>query len=772
MMKALRIVMLAALAVVVPRAWGQQWMSQLPSKAESEQTFQDYLRAFEQYYREHPIDMNKEKLAPRATFVSAEDIQDRVALETYKLFRRWQWLMEPRTYPSGRLDLEAIDAARMSLDADDLHLVESQAAANPLNLKMAAGKLIWPPPGPIWKLLGPTNAVGGTNMGRVNSIQFDPANKNIIYIGAPDGGVWKSTNGGGNWTPLFDAQPTLSVGDVVIDPKNANVLYVATSDPFGYGTPFWGGTYSVGVRKSTNGGSTWAATGLNWTVAQNRTIRRLAIHPTDGNILLAATSAGVFRTTNGGATWSQVLAASAYDAEFQPNDGNIVYVTTTEVLKSTNAGASFTPLTAAACTSGRYSLKIAPSQPATIYTLCANATVQKSTNSGATWTTTPAPGVTLYGYYDTVLAVSPVNPDNVYVAGFNMKQTTNGGTTWSLVNVAGHVDNHCIRFLPGSGTTLLVGNDGGIFKSANSGVTWTSLNSTLAISQFYGLGISKTSPAIMELGAQDNGNMKDSSGAFTSITDADGMLGFIDWSNANVIYASTQYGSLLRSTNGGSTFTNISTQAGGSWVTPWQQDPKVANTIYAATDKVYKSTNQGTNWTAISGTLSGIGTFAVLQVAPSNTQFIYAGSGTVLYRTANGGGSWTNISAGLPLASNYLTGIAVNDTNPEVLYVTFSGYIAQEKVYRSTNGGATWVNISGSLPNMPVDCIVHENKPTNPLYVGTDAGVYYIDDTLSGWIPYKTGLPNVIVDHLQIHYGTKVIRAATYGRGSWEAPLK
>jgi photosystem II stability/assembly factor-like uncharacterized protein len=275
----------------------------------------------------------------------------------------------------------------------------------------------------------------------------------------------------------------------------------------------------------------------------------------------------------------------------------------------------------------------------------------------------------------------------------------------------------------------------------------------------------------MEAGAQDNGNMKYNAGTWTNITNADGMRGFIDWSNPNVIYVSIQYGGLFRSTDGGSTFTGISTPSSGSWVTPWMQDPTVANTIYAATDKVYKSTNQGTTWTAISPALAGIGTFEVLAVAQASSSVIYAGSGTKLYRTRNGGATWIDITAGLPVATNYLTGIAIHDYDPSIVYVTFSGYDAAKKVYKSCDSGATWTNISGSLPNIPVDSIVHEKKYNNPLYVGTDGGVYYLNDDLSDWVPYKFGLPNVIVDWLEIHYGTGVIRAASYGRGVWQAPL-
>ena len=116
---------------------------------------------------------------------------------------------------------------------------------------------------------------------------------------------------------------------------------------------------------------------------------------------------------------------------------------------------------------------------------------------------------------------------------------------------------------------------------------------------------------------------------------------------------------------------------------------------------MYKSVDQGTTWVAASGALAGIAQFTVLKVAQSDTQVLYAGSGTKLYRTTNGGGAWTDITSGLPVATNFLTHVAINDTNPDIAYATFSGYVAGEKVYRTLNGGGSWTNISGTLPNMP-----------------------------------------------------------------------
>ena len=757
------IAVLCFLAAAPLNARAQQWAANLPKKSPQELTFKDFQKAFHEYSQQHPVPMEQENVAPTQRLAKAEAIQDRVGIEEQKLFKRWEWLMEQRTYPSGRLNQAAITEIRERIPEEDKQLLK--------NAGSAVGPMMAAQPPVVWKSLGPSDAIGGTNMGRVNSINFDPKNSKIIYIGTPDGGVWRSATGGTAWSPLFDSQPTLSVGDVAVDPNDSKTLYVATSDPYGYGTPFWGGTYSVGVRKSTDGGTTWSDTGLPWRIDQNRTIRRLVIHPTDSKILLAATSDGVYRTDNAGLTWNQVVTASAYDAEFQHNDGKIAYVTTSHVMKSSNAGETFAATTAT-CAGSRYSIEIAHSSPKTLYTLCTDGTVQKSTDAGATWANTTAPRVTLYGYYDNVLAVSPVSDKVVWVAGYDIKKTTDGGaTTWASVPMAGHLDNHALRFLPSSGTTILAGNDGGLFKNTDSGSTWTSLNKGLAITQFYGVGSSKTTK-IMELGAQDNGHMKYDAGTWTSITNADGMRGFIDWNNAGNIYASIQNGKLYRSTDGGANFVGINTPCGGNWVTPLQQDPIRATTIYAATCKVWKSTDQGTAWTDISETLADIITFVSLKVAPSDPNYIYAGSGNKLYRTTTGGMPWHDITAGLPVVSNYLTDVTVSDTDPDLVWVTFSGYYAGEKVYKSQDGGTTWKNISGRLPNMPVDTIVYEKKADNPVYIGTDAGVYYRNDGLVDWVPYKWGLPNVIVDRLEILYGSNVIRAATYGRGCWEAPLK
>ncbi len=736
-------------------AAGTGWLRRVPQKNPDELTFDDFKKAFDAQYGNSPAP--REDVTP-ASPRGPEDPNRKRLAEEENLYKRWEWFTRPRVYPTGRWDNEKVQTELQRVAAVDNDLTtRAPAPAWPFKL--------WK-----WSPLGPFDSVGGTNLGRVNAIAFHPTNPKGVYIGAADGGLWRSLDSGSTWTALTDKLPTLSIGDIAIDPAAPNTIYVATGDAFGYGNPFWGGTYSIGVWKTTNGGLIWTPTGLTLQVGQTRTIRRLAMHPTDPKILLAATSAGLFRTADAGATWTSLSNTSTFDVEFNPSNGNIVYATTTQVQKSTNAGASFAALTAS-CAGARYNIEVAKSNPDTLYTLCTDGAVQKSTNAGSTWSTVTAPGVTLYGYYDNVLAVSPVDPNIVMVAGFDMKKTTNGGTSWASVPTAGHVDNHCLRFAPGSSTTIVAGNDGGLFRTTNGGTSWTSLNKGLAITQFYRLGLSKITAGLMVAGAQDNGNMKLSAGAWTNITNADGMGGFIDFANNNNVYATIQYGALFRSTNGGSTWTGINTPSSGDWVTPFLQSRTVANTIYAGTDKVYKSTDQGTTWAAISGALSGAGPLTVLKVH-TNPNFLLAGDGDKLYRTTNGGTNWTDITGTLPVGANYLTDAVMSDNDPQMIWVTFSGYNAGQKVYKSINGGTTWTNISGTLPNLPVNCVVYQNKATNPIYIGTDAGVYFIEDGLPIFLPFKWGLPNVIVDELEINYAAKKIVAATYGRGLWQANLK
>ncbi len=715
----------------------QEWAKGI--KADPNATFYDIQKAFNDYYK---------------------DRESNRWDDDYTQFRRWEAFMEPRVYPTGKPFNQG--AAYEAL------MAERASAGKNGSINTAAGN---------WSPLGPnlTANLFYTGLGRVNSITYDPSDTNKIWVGTSGGGIWKSNNGGAAWTEYNGNMPTMSVADVAVDPSNGNIIYAATGDPFGYTyfdnyKIFWGGTYSTGVIKSINGGVTWVNTGLNYSVAGNNIIHRLLINPNNPAILLAAASNGVWRTTNSGTSWTLVKAGYIDDIEFNAGNPNTVYAATDSVFRSTDGGATWNVIASAPVQFGRLNIETTLANPSYIYLLQQGGTFYRSTDAGTTWTAGATANASFYGYYDCILAVSPTNAQEVWCAGSGMCKSINGGTSWTTVtNTVLHPDNHSLEFLP-NGKTLMNGSDGGFYKTSSAGTSWVNLTNGLAITQFYRLGCSATNSGIVYAGAQDNGSSMLTAGAWKGVGCCDGMECVVDYTNSQIAYISSQYGNFRKTTDGGTTWTSI--PAGGShWTTPFIMHPSNPQTLFVGTNDVSRSTNGGTSFTPISTSLSGTSLYS-LAIAPSNPNYIYAASYVKIWRTTVGGTTWTDITGTLPVTSNSLTYVAVSGKNPDVAYAVFSGYSAGQKVYKTTNGGTSWTNISGTLPNVPVNCIVYDNNSLNDaVYCGTDIGVYYMDNNTGAWQSFNTNMPNVMIFELEIHYGSGKIRAATYGRGVWESPL-
>ena len=726
---------------------------------------------------------------PNANFYDIQaEFQDYWAGKTiqkgkgYKAFKRWENYMAPRVYPSGNITMPSQTYKNYKQWETDL-----AAAGIP---KSTNGS---------WQIIGPIGKPSGGGAGRLNFIRFDPTNSNTIWVGAPDGGLWKTTNGGTSWTTNTDQLTVIGVSDVAIDPSNTQIMYLATGDSDG------SDTFSTGILKSTDGGATWATTGLNWNPNLGRTIGRVLVNPTNPQIILVFASNGIHRSTNGGTSFTQVSTAAVSDGEFKPGDPTTVYACGTTFRKSTDGGATWgaavtLPLTGIT----RIAMAVSAANPAYVYLLAANNTdsgfkgLMRSTNSGGTFTSqSTTPNVLGFdngadaggqGWYDLAIAVSPTNAEEVIVGGINHWRSTNGGSTWTMIShwYGGfqkpyvHADVHDIQYLPGSGTTILSANDGGFFKTTNSGSTWTDLSSNLAIAQQYRFSLSTSSANLILAGHQDNGTNRTSTASLTTWTEVgggDGMDCFIDRTNNNRQISSVYYGDYARTLTGGTTFADIADPAvQGEWVSPIKQDPVDANIAYSAgRAALYKTSNIWATtvaWTTM-GTPQGTGSIIEFAIAPSNNQVIYSlktGSGGVS-KSTNGGTSFT--SCANPTISASPTWVAVSNTDPNVVFVTYSGYSAANKVFKSTNGGTSWTNLSTGLPNVPVNCIVYQNGATggDGIYVGTDIGVYYRDNSTNGWIDFSQGLPNCEVSDLEIYYATGRLRAATFGRGTWDSDL-
>jgi photosystem II stability/assembly factor-like uncharacterized protein len=502
----------------------------------------------------------------------------------------------------------------------------------------------------------------------------------------------------------------------------------------------------------------------------------LIINPANTNILLAAGSDGIWRTNDGGTTWQNCKSGNILDIEFNTANPSIVYAVNDSIFRSVDGGLTWnrvagSPIFPAPTMYRRTSVAVTPANSQYVYVLYSYLNnpgrLYVSTDSGLTYDSLTSPPVTFYGYWDNVLSVSPANANKIICGGADITQSLDGGITWSTL-ADGYVDHHAATFFP-NGQDVLLGNDGGVFKSF--GNASMNISNGLQLTQFYRMGASATNSNIIYGGVQDRGTLRYNSGVWVNVYTNDGTESIVDFTNPNIVYASYQYGNLLKSTNGGASFSTL-TLPGGSWTAPFLMHPTNPQILYFGGSDVSKSIDGGATWNNISNGQTGGAWLISMAVAKSNPNYIYAAHYYDIYRTTNGGTTWSNVTGTLPVFANAISYIAVSGSDPDKVWVTLSGYNAGQKVYRSVNGGATWTNISGSLPNVPFNCIEYDNTSLNDaVYAGSDVGVYYMDNITGNWTYFNTGLPHVIIDELEIHYGTGKIRAATYGRGMWESPL-
>lgn len=703
----------------------------------------------------------------------------------YKAFKRWEHFVSPRVYPSGDLSLLSLTAQNYQQWLDE------QNSGAKLSSSQVMASSTWTAMGPFGALSG---SAGGQFLkaGRLNFITVHPTNTLNLYVGAPAGGLWRSTNGGTSWTTNTDNLTVTGCSDLAIDPTNPNTMYLAMGDGDA------GDTRSTGILKSTDGGNTWATTGLTNVVTNNFLIRRLIINPSNPQILLAATSGGIYRTTNGGTNWSQVATGTTYDLEFKPGDPNIVYAGGSTFRMSNNGGTSFTVVSTGITTTGvnRMAIAVTPANSACVYVLASKSSdnglygIYKSTSSGTTfsqmtttlnllgWNSngTDAGG---QGWYDLAIAASPTSSNEVVVGGVNIWRTTDGASSWSIYGHwtgSGapfiHADIHDLEYAPNG--TLFSANDGTVYRRAPGATSWTEICGTMNISQIYKIGTSSMVANKWITGHQDNGTSIWNGTTYNASIGGDGMDCFIDRTNDLNMFGETYNGSFRKSTNGGLSWASCVTGLTGTapWVTVWKQDPVTATTLYAGRQQMFKSLNSAGSWSVMGSLPNTTGTINEFAVAPSNPQVIYVLKNAGIYKTTNGGSTWATVTGTIPVASAAPQFIAIDPADPDNAWVVCSGYSNNNKVWVTTNGGTSWTNISSGLPNIPANCVVYQSGTNDRIYVGMDVGVYTRDNSSASWTIYNAGLPNTPISDMEISPAdpTKLI-AATYGRGVWKVDL-
>ncbi len=682
--------------------------------------------------------------------------------------RRWEYFYQQRAFPFDRVPAGALQAAREELRRPDL--------------------LRSPPPiaGNSWTPIGPEGIpISITSIGRISAIAVHPTNSNTIYIGGAQGGVWKTTDGGSNWSPLTDNECSLAMGAIAIDPIDPEIIYAGTGEQHFSGDSYYG----CGILRSTNGGASW--TNLGASIFQTPTggarISRILIDATTAGspsttTIFVASDFGLYRSTNGGATLTQTLTGTVTDLVMHPTATDTLYAARrgANVSKSSDGGISWTDVGNGWATGsiGRVHITISPSSPSILYSSVHNSStgqllgIWKTIDGGTTWAQLAATNASCSSqcWYDQFIAVHPTNPDTVYFGGVEIYRSTSGGTSFANIRGGMHVDQHTFAFDPQNPDVVYAGNDGGIFRSNVGGGSWTSLNTNLALTQFYaGISLHPFDPSIVLGGTQDNGTLRyEGAIDWSHVLGGDGGFTAIDFENPTTQYAETQwsagstFGGPRRSDGGGFNrkVSGIDVSESGLFIPPLVMDPSNPEILYFGLSSLYRTANRADTWTPIG---SNFGRVSAIAPAATDGGVIYIGTSTgLVHMTADTGGSWANVSAALP--GRYVTDIAVDLQDWQTAYVVVSGF-GSGHVFRTTDGATSWQNVSSNLPDIPVNAVLVDPATRSNVFIGTDLGVFASSDSGETWAAINTGIPNVAVFDLAYSANTGTMIAATHGRG-------
>jgi photosystem II stability/assembly factor-like uncharacterized protein len=569
---------------------------------------------------------------------------------------------------------------------------------------------------------------GGGNWSQVNagltdahvySLAIDPANPSTVYAGTWKGGVFKSSDGGASWNNSSTGLTSVSILALAIDPGSPSTIYAGTLD---------------GVFKSTDGGRNWgpSSTGLA------DTVQALAIDPSTPSTIYAGAYGGVYKSTNGGTNWSQIFSGQTIPGvsalAIDPSAPSTVYAGTWYgAYKSTDGGESWNPINTGLSTYYQgeevakmvLALAIDPSAPATVYAATDSAGVYKSANGGGNWARVKT-GMTVT--YVPALVIDPSAPSTVFAGtGGGVYKSSNGGVSWEEANSGMRgASVTAVATDPLTPGTLYAGSYGGVYKSTDGGYSWNRANTGLTNTKVRSLAVDPLTPTTIYAGTFGGGVFKSTNGGegwseantgLTTIFEGEfvhmGIYSLaIDPVTPATIYAGTLIGGVFKTTDGGTSWAQL-TSGPINQIYTLAIDPATPSTVYAASENIFKSSAGGSNWEEIG---SGI-PYAVhaLAIDPSHTSTIYAGSYGSVYRSTIGGGSWSPVSAGI--SNDYINTLAIDRYTSNIYAGTLD-----RGVYRSTDGGVSWGQINGGLTNIQVRTITIAPSFPATIYAGTEGG--------------------------------------------------
>ncbi|MEJ7577373.1 MAG: hypothetical protein WKF74_10255 [Pyrinomonadaceae bacterium] len=687
-----------------------------------------------------------------------------------------------------------------------------------------------------WRNIGPSN-MGG----RTADVEGVPGNPNIVYVATASGGLFKTTNGGMRWTPIFERQSTISIGDIALEPGNPDVIWVGTGESNVRNSVSFGD----GVYKSTDGGKTWQHMGLR----DSERISRILINPRNpdtayvgalGRAYAPNEERGVFMTTDGGKTWTRTLYIDnqhgVADMDIDPNNPNILYAAMWKferkpwthrsgseqggVFKSIDGGRTWKKLTTGLPKlMGRIGVKVAPSNPQVVYAITESkeGTLFRSDDAGENFRqVSRQTSIVSRGFYYTDVRVDPTNENRVYAVASTLFLSIDGGRTFRSMSPRTHIDYHALWIDPKDPRRMWQGQDGGVAVSYDTGETWEYVNN-YPMGQFYQIYADNRQPFYYVMGGlQDNGTWagpsrtREPAGILNDdwrmISFGDGFHVFNHADNPDLYISESQGGAIVRTdmrTREQQSITPDPRDAGGpaslqkyrfNWNAPVIPSPHDKNTIYLGGNVVFRSTDFGKTWTAISPDLTTndktkqadaggpvafentgaeyYTTIISIAESPLRQGMIFAGSDDgQLQMTSDGGRNWTNLTPNITglAANSSVSHVEPSRTDANIVYASFDRHQLDDfrpYIFKSTDGGRTWRNIAGNLPQKAHVWVVREDpKNANLIYAGTELGLFASYNAGANWIPLNMkNLPNVAVHDIIVHPRENDLIIGTHGR--------
>ncbi len=685
-------------------------------------------------------------------------------------------------------------------------------------------------------------SIGPFRGGRVTAVAGVPSQPMVYYFGATGGGVWKTTDGGVNWAPVSDGFfGTGSVGAIGVSESDPNVIYVGMGE-----SPIRGNvSHGDGVYKSMDAGKTWKKVGLDDT----RHIGRIRVHPKTPDVVYVAAighifgpneQRGVFRSKDGGKTWEKVLhrsnKAGAIDLTLDPTNPNVIYAGFWEVFrtpyslesggqgsglfKSTDGGDTWTEITRnpglPKGVVGKVGITVSPANPERVWAIveAEDGGVFRSDNGGRTWIkTNEARNLRQRAWYYTRIYADPKNVETVYVLNTGFYKSNDGGRTYTTISVP-HGDNHDLWIAPDDNQRMVNGNDGGANVSFNGGRTWTEQDQATA--QFYRVAIDNDFPYHIYGAQQDNSTVKIVSRSM------EGSIGRTDWAetagaesgwlaphpkDSNIVFGGNYGGLISRldhrtGQNRAVTVWPENPMGWGAegmkfrfqWNFPILFSPHDPNTLYAAGNVIFKTTNEGQSWQAISPDLTRNDrskqgpsggpitkdntsveyycTIFALMESPAQKGVIWAGSDDGLVHVARDGGKkWDNVTPKEMPEWIQINSIEASSHDAATAYfagVMYKSDDFRSYLYKTNDYGKTWKKITSGIPDGAFTRVIREDpNKRGLLYAGTETGMYVSLNDGETWQSLQLNLPVVPITDLAVHKRDKDLIVATQGRSFW-----